>query len=274
MPRFGDDWASFGPSRPIPVAGGIVTSKQRGQMAESWWSQRFVTMLESYGLGGRMQRGRRYARTGQVVSLAVAPGRLEASVQGSRPKPYQVTIAARPPDESQWRTLEDAFRARIGFAARLLAGEVPPDLEAVFEGVGVTLFPRRWADLRAVCSCPDDANPCKHIAAVLYVFADQLDADPWLLLAWRGRTREQILGDLAVAAGPAVRSPSEMLPPWWPLTPDGRATERARPAIPVSIPPDPADRVLERMAPLTSSVVGPEIVELLCPAYEALRPRV
>ena len=268
MPRFDDDWSAFPPSRPIPVEGGIATSKQR---AESWWSQRFVAVLESYGLGGRMQRGRRYARTGQVVTMSVDPGRLAALVQGSRSAPYAVGIEVAQPSAAQWSALEDAFWARIGFAARLLAGEVPPDLEAVFEGVGVSLFPQRWADLRATCTCPDSTNPCKHIAAVLYVLADQLDADPWLLLAWRGRTREQVLGRLAIAA-PAVPPAQDLLPPWWPLTPDRTAAAgSSRPAIPAPVPPDPPDRVLERMAAFESTLAGPELVELLRPAYEALR---
>src|SRR5512144_533674 len=128
------------PSVPRPVEGGLVTSKQRGAMAATWWSQRFVQVLESYGLGARMQRGRRYARQGQVITLDVDAGLLIAEVQGSRAEPYRVTInwpALEPP---AWTSVASAFALRAGFVARLLAGEVPPDLETVFESVGETLF--------------------------------------------------------------------------------------------------------------------------------------
>ena len=165
-------------------------------MAATWWSRRLVTLLDSYGLGARMQRGRRYARQGQLVSFDVQPGLLAAQVQGSRRTPYMVTVVAPALSETQWTDIEVAMRSRVAFAAQLIAGEVPPELEAVFDSAGVTLLPQRWSDLRAACSCPDAENPCKHIAAVLYVFADRLDDDPWILLSWRGRRRDQLLGHL------------------------------------------------------------------------------
>ncbi|HEX4976430.1 MAG TPA: hypothetical protein VFV40_01065, partial [Nocardioides sp.] len=79
MPRrrsWDDPWNRYPESRPIPTADGIATSKQRGAMASTWWSKRFTDVLESYGLGTRMQRGRRYARAGQVLSIDVTPGLL------------------------------------------------------------------------------------------------------------------------------------------------------------------------------------------------------
>ena len=168
-------------------------------MAESWWSRRFVEVLESYGLGTRLQRGRRYARAGQVLSLDISPGLLAAQVQGSRRTPYLVTIGVTAPSDRQWRVVDAALRDRVGLAAHLLAGEVPEELEEVFRQAKAPLFPERWRDLKARCSCPDSANPCKHIAAVLYLFADRLDADPWLVLEWRGRTRDDVLAALGLA---------------------------------------------------------------------------
>lgn len=189
--RWDDPWQKFPASVPLTAENGIATSKQRGEMASTWWSQRLVELLDSYGLGARMQRGRRYARQGQLVSFDVQPGALVAQVQGSRRTPYVVTVAAQPLNDTQWDAVDEAMRARVAFAARLLAGEVPPELETVFDSAGVTLLPRRWSDVRASCSCPDWESPCKHVAAVLYVFADRLDDDPWLLLTWRGRTRDR-----------------------------------------------------------------------------------
>lgn len=191
-----DRWQRYPASVPLPTEDGSASSKQRGAMAESWWSKRFTEVLESYGLGTRMQRGRRYARQGQVLSLEVRAPSLIAQVQGSRRTPYLVTISLPQPTDAQWQAIDEAVSAKVSFVAGLLAGEVSPEFEKVFTEAGVELFPRSWPALESQCSCPDWENPCKHIAAVLYLFADQLDADPWLLLAWRGRTREQVLDAL------------------------------------------------------------------------------
>jgi uncharacterized Zn finger protein len=245
MPRDPDrirrlwDW----PSSPIPVAGGIGIDRPRGEVAESWWSRRFVEALESFGLGGRMERGRRYARAGQLHTLDVEPGVIGARVQGTRRTPYEVTITTAVPTDAQWAAVEQQFQARIGFAARLLAGEVPPELEDVFAAAGVELLPATWSSLRARCDCPDHENPCKHIAAVLYVFADQLDRDPWLLLEWRGGDTERLLGHLLPGAAVDPR-----LPPWWPLPVGRTRTTLVPPPLPPAEPPgEPAWRALHRL---------------------------
>ena len=90
-----------------------------------------------------MERGRRYARGGRVQDLTVKAGRLEARVQGSRATPYRVSVRSAAPSKVQWRALETAMAARLGWTAQLLAGEVPRDLEEPFAAVGVPLFPRR-----------------------------------------------------------------------------------------------------------------------------------
>lgn len=266
------NWNEFPPSKPIAVEGGLVTRKQRGAMAESWWSQRFVDMLESFGLGGRMERGRRYARKGQVLSIDVTPGTLHARVQGSRQTPYDVVIAIRTPTKPQWSKLIDAMSERVGFVARLLAGEIPPDLEAAFDDIGVPLFPPSWRDVRADCSCPDFGDPCKHVAAVLYVFADQLDDDPWLLLEWKGRTRDELLAPLRKKGGAANERAHHGLPPWWPLEP-GRDHEAATAMLDSALTAaaDPADAVLARLEPIDVTVTGLQMRDLLAHAYPAMQ---
>jgi uncharacterized Zn finger protein len=266
-----EPWTRYPASRPIPVADGIATSKQRGAMAATWWSKRFVDVLESYGLGGRMQRGRRYARTGQVVSFDVGPGVLLAQVQGSRQLPYVVSVSVAPPTDAQWEHVDTELAARVGFVARLLAGEVPADLEDVFEAAGVALFPRTWSALRATCSCPDSENPCKHIAAVLYVFADRLDADPWLVLEWRGRSRDQVLAALRSSSTSATNGDPDAVAPWWPFS-SGDLPEALigapRPVDDlVADPPALPEAVLARLEPLPVTVRDVPIVELLGDAY-------
>jgi uncharacterized Zn finger protein len=266
-----DRWHRFPESVPLRAEGGLATSKQRGAMAGTWWSQRFVAALESYGLGGRMGRGRRYARTGQVRSLDVRPGLFVAQVQGSRRTPYSVTITMRKPTAKQWMAIDAAMLSRIGFVAALLAGEVPADLEAVFSAAGTTLLPATWAHLTARCSCPDPANPCKHIAAVLYVFADQLDGDPWLLLAWRGRTRDEVLAPIRARSGEMSAGPVSIIAPWWPFgTSSPAAIDALRGAdatVPTAEPSEPPDAVLQRCSPLDITVYGTNVSHLVSPAY-------
>jgi uncharacterized Zn finger protein len=268
--RWDDRWQRYPESVPLPTDGGLATSKQRGAMAASWWSRRFVDVLESYGLGSRMQRGRRYARAGQVLSFGVQAGMLVAQVQGSRPTPYVITVAAAEPTAEQWASVDAALASRVSFVARLLAGEVPDDLEDVFREASVELFPVSWPTLDARCSCPDWENPCKHIAAVLYMFADRLDGDPWVLLAWRGRSRDQVLDPLRARAGGSTTRGSTVAP-WWPFADgarlpvglgidrDGALVER----------PDPPDGVLRRLDALDVDVRGERASDLSA-AYDAV----
>lgn len=285
--RWDDPWTSYPESRPLPVDGGLKVRSKRGAIAGSWWSRRFVDVLESYGLGARMQRGRRYARSGQVMSLDVSPGLIAAQVQGSRRTPYLVTVRSAEPSATQWGKLDDAFVTRVSFAARLLAGEVPIELEEVFAEAGVALFPRTWSDVRASCNCPDWENPCKHIAAVLYVFAERLDTDPWALLEWRGRTRDDLLGPLRARATPHDQ---HVIAPWWPLVPSG-SDDAPDPRVDPSVmrsdgvlwvvaepldppdPPDPPHRVVVRMEPLEAEVAGTPLTELLAGAYASIVDR-
>jgi uncharacterized Zn finger protein len=262
--RWGSErWREFPASKPIATEHGIATRKQKGAMAEAWWSTRLVTLLDSYGLGGRMQRGRRYARQGQLVSFDVGPGLVSAQVQGSRQAPYAVAVRFTPLDPEQWQAVQREIRSSLQFAARLLAGEVPAELEQVFDDAGVPLLPRRWADLRADCSCPDWENPCKHIAAVLYVLADRLDDDPWLLLRWRGRDRDELLAHL----GPASGARAEVAP-WWPLVP-GAPLPVATASRNEGVAADPT-AALTRLGPLDVAVRGRPVTELFPAAYLAL----
>jgi hypothetical protein len=159
--------------------------------------------------------------------------------------------------------------ARIGFVARLLAGEVPPDLEGAFDTAGVALFPGAWRDVRADCSCPDWENPCKHIAAVLYVFADQLDTDPWLLLRWRGRSRNELLGPLQNRGGDA---PAEEIAPWWPFPPGALPLLTDVPPASASllVDPDCPEAVLDQLEELDVVVGGVPFRDVIQAAYQHL----
>lgn len=186
------------------VEGGLKARSTRGTIGESWWSRRFIAVLESFAIGSRLTRGRAYARKGQVLSLAVAPGEVTASVQGSRETPYEVSIGLERFNAAVWARVEEALAGQAIYSARLLAGDVPPDLEQLFADLEAPLFPQAIGDLRMRCTCPDQAVPCKHLAATFYLLAEEFDEDPFQLLHWRGRAREDLLSRLRLLRGGGV----------------------------------------------------------------------
>src|SRR6266851_890031 len=193
MPDRYDYWDYFEPSRPIKVEGGIKTKSEHGAIGSTWWSKRWVSVLESFNMGARLTRGRSYARQGQVLSIDVQPGLVKARVQGSRPRPYNVEIHLKPLSDQDWDKVTDAMADQALFAAKLLAGEMPTNIEEAFSAVQLSLFPTAARELETDCTCPDWANPCKHIAAVYYLLAERFDEDPFLIFKLRGRTKEQII---------------------------------------------------------------------------------
>jgi uncharacterized Zn finger protein len=208
--RDNDYWDYYEPSRPIKVEGGIKTKSERGEIGSTWWSKRWIGVLESFSMGTRLTRGRSYARQGQALSIDVEPGIVKAKVQGSRPKPYDVKIRLKPLSDQDWDKVTEAMASQAIFAAKLLAGEMPTNIEEAFSAVKLSLFPTSVNELDTDCSCPDWANPCKHIAAVYYLLAERFDEDPFLIFKLRGRTKEQIIA--ALREKRTETSPAESAP--------------------------------------------------------------
>lgn len=190
--RSSNYWGYFPPSTPIPVKDGIKARTRHGRFGEHWWAQHWIAVLESFGWDNRLQRGRTYARKGQVLNIDVHPGWVTARVQGSRRTPYTVRIEIAPLSDDQWERAIDAMAQQALFSAQLLAGEMPPEIEQAFQAADVSLFPTSH-DIAMHCSCPDWVVPCKHIAAVYYLLGEEFDRDPFLLFTLRGRTREQVM---------------------------------------------------------------------------------
>ncbi|MGH3981070.1 MAG: SWIM zinc finger family protein [Pseudonocardiaceae bacterium] len=166
----------------------------------TWWGQRWIAALEALGAAyaNRLPRGRTYARKGTVQDLHVAAGTVTARVVGRRPRPYRVGLSLPVFTEPDWERVTTALAGQVRHAAALLDGRMPEDVDEVLGGVGLSLFPRP-GELRTTCSCPDVANPCKHVAAVHYVLAQTFDGDPFLLPALRGRDRATLLAGLRAA---------------------------------------------------------------------------
>ena len=271
------DWTSFGPSHPIEVDGGVVARSKRGDIGESWWSRRFLSAIESLAEGDRLSRGKSYARKGQVIDLRFEPGVIEASVQGTRRVPYEVQIAIPVLTDADWGAVLGLLAAEAVYAAELLAGEMPHQIEEVFAQANVNLFPSRAQDLSTVCSCPDWANRCKHVAAVCYLAAEALDVDPFLLLALRGREREPLLDELRRLRGakqPGAAQATETSEEWPSLTEvladfwqagSGLADVRVQPRASI----EPA-AVLAQVRPGIIELRGEELAEVLAEQYEEI----
>src|SRR3954468_4435839 len=180
------DGKFFEGGRAIAVEGGIAVRAKRGQIGEQWWSRRFVDVLERVCDGGRLARGRAYARKGQVMDFHLSAGKVTARVQGSRPQPYEVEIGIAAFDAAQWTDVTASLGGRALYRAALLAGDMPREILEVFDEHGLPLFPDRL-DIR--CSCPDWSVPCKHGSAALYVLAEAFDDAPLPGPGWRRRSR-------------------------------------------------------------------------------------
>ncbi|MDT7789543.1 MAG: hypothetical protein QOF58_7962 [Pseudonocardiales bacterium] len=271
-----EHWSGEGPryGRTIKVDNGIKARSKRGDIGATWWSRRFIEVLESFGMGGRLTRGRNYARQGQVLSLSLSTSMVIALVQGSRPTPYKARIAIKSFTTSEWQRIEHALAGKALYAAKLLAGEMPADIETLFASLGLQLFPASQREMTMDCSCPDWEVPCKHLAATCYLLAESFDNDPFEILAWRGRGREDLLERLRTLRGTArAVAAHEEAPPltrcldtfWQRQT--ATSLNLGDPTAVVRV-----DAVLDQLDAVPITVRRSNVVDLLRPAYLALRP--
>jgi len=268
--RTWDFYPRYSSSTPRAAADGIKARAQKGRVGETWWSQRFIAVLESFRIGARLSRGLRYARSGQVMDLAIEPGAVTAQVQGTRARPYDVRIEIPVLSEKDWRKVEAALAEQAGYLARLLSGEMPRDVEQAFSACKLSLFPARTSDLKTSCSCPDWSNPCKHVAAVYYILAERFDEDPFLVFRWRGRPRDDLLAHLRALRGVVVPAPQVAIAPPAPLPPPDFA--RFWTCGPADFPVDlsaraPAVSLAREAGPLGVALGGRDLADWLAELY-------
>ncbi|MEM9772719.1 MAG: SWIM zinc finger family protein [Cyanobacteria bacterium P01_D01_bin.73] len=163
---------------------------------EEWWVQGWLDLLNSYRFKKRLERARIYARQGNVLSIEFRGAKVLAKVQGTEVEPYKLSLSLEPFDDEAWEGIIETMAERAEYAAKLLAGEMPASIDEVFTANGLSLFPFNLTEVRSKCSCPDKANPCKHIGAVYYLLGDRFREDPFVLFQLRGRTQAQIVAAL------------------------------------------------------------------------------
>jgi uncharacterized Zn finger protein len=203
------------------MTGTSPASLEQPEFGRTWWGRAWLEALEQRARldPDRLPRGRDYARSGAVGDLTLAPGEARARVQGRKTQPYEVRIRVRRFTDDEWDRVLAAISARLGHAAALLDGELPPEIADDAASAGLDLLPG-GGELGPRCSCPDDADPCKHSAAACYLLTDALDADPFTLFLLRGRTRDQVMAGVrtrrrgatagqAAAPGAAAKATAE-----------------------------------------------------------------
>jgi uncharacterized Zn finger protein/superfamily II DNA or RNA helicase len=160
------------------------------------WGSWFIDVLDSYQMGARLERGRTYANTGKVLSLELNADHVIAKVQGNYRPFYRVEIIfpALKEAEQVYRMIE----SDPPLLARIAAGELPETFLHKLKNKGINLIPRHWREMKRFCNCPDDGDPCKHMAALYYIIAREIDADPHVLFRLRGMDLAARFGNTAV----------------------------------------------------------------------------
>lgn len=240
------------------------------QPSREWWAQRWIDVLESFGWIRRLARARVYAREGNVLNIEFKGPKVFAKVQGTAPDPYKVTLSLDPFTDEQWTYVIEAMAQRAIFSAKLLAGEMPQTIEEVFTANGLSLFPFTKFDIHSKCSCPDPANPCKHIGAVYYLLGDRFSEDPFVLFQLRGRTKEQIIEALrqirsegseksdndGLQADIEFLPPSSFVPSPLKLDRFWQYTDQLEPSLVVIAPPPSSETVLDVLGPIPTKPSG------------------
>lgn len=158
----------------------------RSAFGKTWWGAQWLEALSHIDFDNRLPRGRSYANQGAVRELVIHAHRITARVQGSRPRPYDVSVSVPPLPAKDAERLLDRIAADPALIARLLNRQLDPPVLELARSLGIRVFPERWSDLDMQCSCPDWAVPCKHLAAVIYLLSRDIDGDPFLVFSLRG----------------------------------------------------------------------------------------
>ncbi len=287
------------PANPRRVRGGVKLSQSEGvgDPAAGWASQRWSRLIEDAANGGALREGLEYAKLGQTKRLTIEPGRLDAAVQGRAARAYVTRITIPTLDAEQWTKAIGALADSAMFAAKILAGEVPPSIEDLFIPLGFRLLPASAADLGVTCTCtiagPPGGPPppppgglwCKHACCVAHLFAARLSTDPFLAFLLRGLEREDLTDRLlhrraASQAGHGtvpvyvqrVAGASEMPPPAFDQNLDHFwETPQPLDAIEIPIEPPPVSHpLLRRLGPSPFQNAAFPLVGLLASCYERI----
>ena len=153
---------------------------------QTWWGKQWLEAFNGIDYSNRLPRGRRYAGNGSVSDIKLKGTSTLADVKGRRPKPYKVKVHLPGFTDRQQKSVLTAVSQSPALLAKLLNRQLPVQMLQLMEQQKIPLFPKDWDDMDASCSCPDWAMPCKHIAAVIYLIASEIDKDPFMVFRLHG----------------------------------------------------------------------------------------
>jgi uncharacterized Zn finger protein len=240
------------------------------------FSAPFIAMFESLRMAPTFARGRRDARAGHIRHLAISGSLVTAQVRGPEdPAPYRARIAVRAFGAAEWARIEDDLAAQARYAADLLAGRMPPDIDTVFARAGLTLLPLSLDEVAMDCSCERWPMPCAHLAATCYALAQSFETDPFEVFTWRGRGRDELLTRLSQLRGTTAHvTPAP--PPTVEAAGLGEIADfwgGAATTVPAPVPDaGRPDLLLDQLDPPPLRPGGVPVIEALRPAYQALPP--
>ena len=181
-------WDFYPRAAPRPKA---KLGKERKKFGTTWWGKKWIEILSKFEHDQRMSRGRAYARADMVKKFNIAKCLISANVKGSSGN-YKVKINFKKFNDKEWGKIIRKMTTKPILLSKLLNNEMPEDIE---KSVGHSFIPKSF---NAECSCPDYANPCKHIAAVFYTLADEIDYEPMILFKLKGIDKEELFSKLGM----------------------------------------------------------------------------
>jgi len=175
------------------------------KLSKTWWGEKFIEGLEQFLDEGRLRRGRSYRSDYRILMFDIADNNIIAKVRGNinhyfgvykEPK-YKVSIKISPIAKTKWTKIIKLLSSNAACISKLLMNEMPDNIEEAFSTLKLHFLPNKAKDFITDCTCPDWANPCKHIAGVYYRVASILDADPFLMFELRGLSKEKLHQELS-----------------------------------------------------------------------------
>ncbi len=148
---------------------------------KTWWGQKWLEAFTDIDDTGRLTRGKTYANNGSVTKKVIRGTAIEAKIKGSRATPYSTYVEMKEFDENDKKIILETLQKKPELWQQLTQRQLPKEFFDLLEKEDIHLFPKRWRDFKAGCSCPDYAMPCKHIAALIYSFSQEIDANPFLI---------------------------------------------------------------------------------------------
>ncbi len=233
---------------------------ERISYGKTWWGQQWLNALTSIDEGNRLPRGKTYANKGAVQGLKIDGNEISALVKGTKPRPYRTKLSVPLFTPEEKAALLTEIRDNPATLAQLLNRQLPPELIDFATKQGIQLFPRTFEDLTMGCSCPDYAIPCKHLAAVIYVIANEIDRNPFLVFQLKGldiltELQKDQAENVAGTMG-SVLSLRDICTDDLPDDENWEPSEKARARLDFAIIPPLADSLLGLLAPEVTFTKG------------------